>query len=432
MNRIGLDVNTPMKVLWLSNCQLKESDIASTGTWIQSMAEGLLNTGSIELAVISVGNVPKFTRQDYREVLQWIAPVSERLGNDGLPSDGIVKDIVNAINQFKPDLIHVWGVELFWGLLISRKYTHIPSLLEMQGMKSVCAKYYTADLTVKEIFQCVGIKEVLKRKVMISNKNDFLKSKRYEDEILCGHCYIDVQSEWMLAQVNSVQPSAKKYFVDLALRNSFYSARPWLDFEKNRNMKGTLHNIYISSSGGLPYKGIHVAIRALAELKKNYPNARLRIAGKIQKKGLSQDGYVLWLNLLSRKLNVFGSIDWLGPLNADQIIEELQYCGVNIVCSFVESYCLALAEPMYLGVPCVTSFTGGTSWIGKDNENVLFYTAGDAVMCAHKIDLIFSEPELRHGLSTTARKEGLKRHDLDRIAQDQLVIYKKVIGDVLE
>ena len=420
-----------MKVLWLSNCPLIESDITSTGTWIQSMAEALLHIGSIELAVIAVGNVNKYTRQDCKGVMQWVIPNWVKIRKNGLPSRNIIKDIVITIEQFQPDIIHVWGVELFWGLLISRKYTNIPSILEMQGMKSVWAKYYTADLTVKEIFQCVGIKEVLKRKFMISYKNDFLKSKRYEDEILCGHCYIDVQSEWMLAQVNSVQPNAQKYFVDLALRNSFYSARPWSDFEKNRNMKGTLHNIFISSSGGSPYKGIHVAIRVLAELKKNYPNARLRIAGKIQKKGLRQDGYVLWLNRLSRKLNVIGSIDWLGPLNADQIIEELQYCGVNIVCSFVESYCLALAEPMYLGVPCVTSFTGGTSWIGKDNENALFYTAGDAVMCAHKIDLVFREPELRNGLSTTARKEGLKRNDLDRISKDQLMIYKKVIDNVI-
>jgi glycosyltransferase involved in cell wall biosynthesis len=204
-------------------------------------------------------------------------------------------------------------------------------------------------------------------------------------------------------------------------------ARPWSEFESKRNIQDTAQYIFCSLSGGIPYKGIHVAIRALAYVKKKYPNTRLRVAGNIQKKGLRQDGYIRWLNLLSRKLNIIDSIDWLGPLNANQIISELQHCRVNVVSSFVESYCLALAEPMYLGVPCVTSFTGGTSWIAEDNNNALFYTTGDAVMCAHQIVRVFNEPELRNRLSTNAREAGLKRHNLNRIVQEQLAIYKKML-----
>ena len=85
---------------------------------------------------------------------------------------------------------------------------------------------------------------------------------------------------------------------------------------------------------------------------------------------------------------------------------------------------------MYLGVPCVTSFTGGTSWIAEDNASALFYIPGDAVMCAHQIIRIFSEPELRTNLSTYAREAGLKRHNLNTIAQKQLVIYNRIIHNI--
>jgi hypothetical protein len=198
------------------------------------MAEGLLATESLKLAVIAFADVPKFTRQDYREVPQWLVPVRARLGRDGLPTASLVEEIVKACEWFKPDLVHVWGVEFYWGLLTARGYIRVPALLEMQGMKKACAKLFTADLTVKELFQCIGIKEVLKRKSMISYKNDFARCGRFEEEILRGHPFIDVQSEWMSAQVRAIQPQAQQFFVDLALRQPFYTARPWSDFKDER------------------------------------------------------------------------------------------------------------------------------------------------------------------------------------------------------
>ena len=273
-----------MKVLWLSNCILIESDIASTGTWIQSMADALLDIGTVELAVISVGSVAKFTRQDYRGILQWVIPSSDRLGENGLPSDSLLKDIVTTIEQFKPDLIHNWGVEYFWGLLTVRKYISMPALLEMQGMKKAIAKYITADLTVKELFQCIWIKELLRQTTIHSTKKKFIKWGQFEEEVIRGHSFVDVPSEWMFAQVKAINPIVQIFFVDLALRPSFYLARPWSEFESKRNMQDSAEYIFCSFSGGIPYKGIHVAIRALAEVIKIYPKTRLRIAGNIQKK----------------------------------------------------------------------------------------------------------------------------------------------------
>ncbi|MBI5306870.1 MAG: hypothetical protein HZB37_00650, partial [Planctomycetes bacterium] len=249
------------------------------------MAEGLLATESLELAVIASADVPRFTRQDYREVPQWLVPVRARLGRDGLPDASLVEEIVKACEWFQPDMVHIWGVERYWGLLTARGYIRVPALLEMQGMLKAWAKLFTADLTVKELFQCIGVKEVLKRKIMISYKKDFERWGLYEEEILRGHRFIDVQSEWMSAQVRAIQPQAQQFLVDLALRQPFYAACPWSEFEDERAVKGTTSHIFFSSSGPIPYKGIHVAVRALAGLKREFPEVRLRVAGDFQRKG---------------------------------------------------------------------------------------------------------------------------------------------------
>lgn len=128
---------------------------------------------------------------------------------------------------------------------------------------------------------------------------------------------------------------------------------------------------------------------------------------------------------------VANSVEWLGPLDADQMIHELQLCAVNVVCSFVESYCLTLAEPMYLGVPCVTSYNGGTSWIAEDQKTALFSPSGDAVTCAHQIGRIFRERELRRRLSVQARSAGMKRHDPENVVRRQKAIYQEIVGKTI-
>jgi len=45
----------------------------------------------------------------------------------------LVEEIVKACEWFQPDLVHIWGIERFWGLLTARGYIRVPVLLEMQG-----------------------------------------------------------------------------------------------------------------------------------------------------------------------------------------------------------------------------------------------------------------------------------------------------------
>jgi glycosyltransferase involved in cell wall biosynthesis len=85
---------------------------------------------------------------------------------------------------------------------------------------------------------------------------------------------------------------------------------------------------------------------------------------------------------------------------------------------------------MYLGVPCVTSYNGGTSWIAEDQKTALFFPPGDAVMCAHQIGRIFRERELDRRLSVQARSAGVKRHNPESVVQRQVQIYQQIVGKI--
>ena len=271
-----------MKVLWLCNCALSDSDAGGTGAWLGTMARGLLDSGAVELGIIASGPVRQFTRCDYRQVKQWLFPGNTTLGRGGLPSASLVQAIVSAAKEFSPDLVHTWGTEAFWGLLPARGVLAYPALLEIQGLKGQIAKVFFGGLTLQEQFRCFGIKELLKRRTMHADRRDFARWGLREEEIIRGHRFVDVQSSWVASRVRAVNPDARLFPVDLTLRKPFYDADGW-------QWSGRT-TLFCTAAYTSPFKGIHVAVRALALLRKRIPNVRLRIAGAHQRPGSARTG----------------------------------------------------------------------------------------------------------------------------------------------
>lgn len=384
-----------MKVLWLCNQSLGDKDEGRSGTWLGAMARGLLDSGVIELGVIALGSVERFARADCRQVKQWVVPIGHSRGRDGLPGALLTEMIVRAAREFRPDLIHVWGTEDFWGLLTARCLPQFPALLEMQGFKTAITHMFYGGLSMHDRLRCIGAKELLKRRTMWHERRDFERWGSVEREMIRGHHFIGFQSPWMAAQVQAVNPSARLFKSDRALRTGFELAAPWKWAEQPV--------VFTTSAYPSPFKGLHIAIQAVAALRHRCPSARLKIAGPYQRKGIRMDGYVRWINRLVRQAGMEEQVEWLGTLSAAQIVQELQSAGAALIPTYVESYCVAMAEAMHVGTPTVASFTGGTAHLGRDEETCLFFPPGDTPMCAYQIERVLKNRELAERLSARAR-----------------------------
>jgi glycosyltransferase involved in cell wall biosynthesis len=188
--------------------------------------------------------------------------------------------------------------------------------------------------------------------------------------------------------------------------------------------------IFTTAAYPSPFKGLHVAIQAVAALRHRYPGVRLRIAGPLQRSGVRQNGYVRWLNALARESQLEGHVEWLGALSALDIVRELQSAGAALIPTFVESYCVAMAEAMRVGTPTVAAFTGGTAHLGRDEETCLFFPPGDVAMCAYQLDRLLADQELALRLSHQAREVALVRHDRTRLVHSQIDTYCQVLASV--
>jgi glycosyltransferase involved in cell wall biosynthesis len=411
-----------MKILWLSNGILSNTDPGYTGTWLEAMAQRLTVSDKVMLGNIATGDVRKLTRRDCPPVNQWIVPeIHSR--KDGLPQRNIIDMVIRTIESFSPDLIHLWGVETWWwGLLAARGFIKSPILLEMQGIRGVYARVFSGGLTAREQRSCYGPKEFILRRSIEKERRKFIICGDFEKEIIQGCRHVAIQTPWIEAWIHAINSGSKTYQTDLVLRQQFYDASAWSPSTKEPVL-------FCSAAYAVPYKGLHDAIRTTALLSRRYPKIRLRIAGAHQKSGFRQDGYVRWLNRLCQKLGIADRIDWLGPLSAERIVSECQNCSVFIMPSHIENCCTSMQEALYLGVPTVSAYAGGVPALAREEEAALYFPPGDEAMCAYQVERILTDPDLANRLSRNARTIARERNNPTKIVDNQLEIYRKVIAE---
>ena len=409
-----------MKILWLSNTTLTDSDNSGSGTWLNALFRGLVDSGTVELGNIAVGTVSQTTRQDCGPVRQWVVPSGPGASRDGLPSEKIVADIIDAVQEFAPDLVHVWGTECFWGLLTARKLIKQIALLEMQGLKYAIARVFDGGLSAKEQLACIGLREIIRPSSIRQGRKRFERWAAFEKEIISRHTHIGVQTKWVEAHVTSLNRECTTFHCDLALRKPFYSAKPW-------HYTGS-HQIICSAAYSAPFKGLHVAIRAVAIVKNRFPEVKLCIVGGLSGGGFRQDGYVTWLKQEIANLGIESNVQWLGALGADQIIARMQASSAMVIPSYIENCSTSMQEAMLVGVPLAVSYAGGLPSIAQDEETALFFPIGDDAACAFQLERLLTDCELAMRLSRQGRHIAAYRNDPQRIIARQLEIYRQVIA----
>lgn len=413
------------KILWFCAAQFSDEKIKTTGTWLIAMGNAVAKNADIELYNVTYGNVKSITQKNSKNIIQWIIPYEERKKyHQG--SKELISFIKKIDNEIKPDLIHVWGTETGFGIDVVKAKLHTPVLLEIQGLLFAYVKYYYGGLSSKDLFNCIGLKEILRPKnhpYFIHKR--FKKRGKHELLLIQQMENISVQSDWVDSIIKHVNPKSNIFPTGIMLRSEFYETPIW---EYQNNSQAI--NIFTSCSGAIPYKGLQVILDAIALLKNRYPNIKLNIGGEIpikKKYGFIRDGYISWLLKKANQLGVADSISWLGMMDADEMIHEMHKSSLVVIPSFVETYCLFMAESMMVGVPTVASFAAALPQLAEHGKSALYFPTGDHWSCAQQIEKIITDHELAKKLSVEARNIALQRNNQTKILQTQLDIYNKII-----
>lgn len=412
------------KILWFCNRVFSEKN-NNGGSWLQPLAEELNNNG-VNIINVSFGNIKEIESYSFNGIKQWIIPKKKQKGYGQLSVKSTLEEIKYIFSVENPDLVHIWGTESVWASII---YNNLISrnkiLLDIQGLLFACEKFYYGGLSFSEVVKCINLKEILlPNRMLFFKKYIFHKRGIIEKNILKNYENISTQSEWVRAHIKQVSPTSKLYNTNIILRKKFYTSPQWI------YKKTEYPTIFSICAAAVSYKGAHILLKAVSILKEKYPNIKVRLAGNIIIGNRLKDGYSLYLLHLIKKLNLTDNIIFLGNINEDNIINELYNCNVCVIPSFVETYCLAFAESMAVGVPTVVSFAGAMPELAVNMKEAIFYSPLDYNNAAYYIQELIENKELAEFISKNARKRRLEENNIDKVVKNQLNIYNEILSNV--
>lgn len=249
----------------------------------------------------------------------------------------------------------------------------------------------------------------------------FNKNAKYEKEILLRSMYANCVNFWDTSVVKSINPEIHCFQLEYNLRDEFYSAPKWNSKEMEK------HTIF-TNPGDIPYKGLHILLKAIAIVKREYPQVLIRIPGFKSQQGklIINNGYSKYISNLIRKLDISDNVIFLGKQTGQEMINNMRSSNVVVVPSAIEGTSLVLREAMFLGTPCITSFRGGMADFISDKVDGFLYDYQEHPYLAYRIIQLFENEDLCRQFSTNAIKKAEECHERERNPIEYIKMYKYI------
>ncbi|MCE2679674.1 MAG: glycosyltransferase [Burkholderiales bacterium] len=168
-----------------------------------------------------------------------------------------------------------------------------------------------------------------------------------------------------------------------------------------------------------PMRGCHQFIRALPELMRLRPNARILIVGGDSVSyGKKPDGGKTWkqifLDEVREKLDL-SRIHFLGMLDRRNFTQLLQISTVHVYLTYPFVLSWSLMEAMSAGCAIVASQTKPVEEVIFDDETGVLTDFFNPQALAEKVAALAADPERRKRLGEAARAHVVKHYDLKTV-----------------
>ncbi|MDD2476109.1 MAG: glycosyltransferase family 4 protein [Dysgonamonadaceae bacterium] len=420
-----------MRVLWITTnvfepfYSLAKGKPSRSASWTTPLFYSLHKENNIQLGSLVPILKGEFQKVNVDGIVYYSIPKKQKDLENRL-NNKLIAYYQKAIDDFKPDIIHIHGVEKNFGLLRNFVDANIPIVCSIQGLVNPCFNSLKVSVATLNLCKHRSLKNWLGRGGVKNALKNWRKFSIIEKEILEINQYFIGRTLWDKSQLLSFNQSAEYFQGEELLRDPFYSMT-WSIKDCTR------HRVFISSAA-YPLKGFHVLLKAVAILKKEFPNIQIvaplsamNLNSPILKNILIAEDYSNYLNKEIKRLELADNMILFSKLTADEMAKEYSKAHAFVLPSFMENSSNALGEAMLVGTPSIVSPVGGVMSIVKDEESALLFPSGDYRMLAYQIKRVFDNDELANKLSENAKYIALKRHDIAKTTEQYINIYEDVI-----
>ena len=420
-----------MKLLWLSNIPTPDitealnSGSPHVGGWVASLYNRILVDESIDMDYWFPYQKNRSVAGHARSNFHGFA----LLGGKQTRYDKRLEHLFyHHLKKTSPDIIHIFGSEFPHTLAMvnaaKRAGLENRIIIAIQGLISKCAYHYTEGLP-ESIINRWTFRDLIRWDNIRCQQNTFKKRGAFEIKAIQNVTHIAGRTTWDKACTTAINPDIVYHHVDETLRDGFNHSH-W-ELEKCKR-----HTI-LTSSAEYPIKGAHYMLKAMPEIIRHYPDARLVITGNKQdditslRAKLRITAYQRYLLDLIKCLGLEAFVTFTGPLNEAQMIRAYQDTHVFVCPSVIENSPNAVCEAMLLGVPIVSANVGGVSDLMTHGQDGYLYHSAAPYMLAHYVMSLFSDDKTAKAFSAHARVRAVKRHDAESNAIAVLDLYEQII-----
>lgn len=415
-----------MKVLWFTNSPssgesfLKENTIGRG--WIGALEAQLIKIPSVELAIsfpldyqmesFTINStsyfpihIPDKKNKVEKIINRWKKPLQD---------ESQIQLYLQVIDKFKPDVIHIFGTEDAFGLMIPN--TSVPCVIHLQGNLTICDHMWYSGLTALDVIKYSRKWPLIKGFGLFHNYWMNKKEAKRERQIFKAAKFFMGRTDWDRRVTSVLSPHSQYFHCDEMIRPQFY-CNEWLP-KKNDN---TLNLISVIR------KNIYKGIETIFECKRllNELNLNRKISWKIA--GINcNDEISLLVEKKYKSTFRDNEINLMGSLSEKELIIELLGADIFIHPSHIDNSPNCVCEAMLVGMPIISTFAGGIPSIIENKKEGLLVQDGDPFALAGCIKELTENNNLAIELAKNARLKAVERHSPDKILKDLLNIYSSL------
>lgn len=410
-----------MRILWFTNNSSCYSDNTGGG-WISSLEIELRKEEKVQLGVCFYAD--KEMKVHKGDVTYYLLPrphkkfsytvkqiLNSRLVASLNHEKIAIPPLLRVIEDYRPDIIHVFGSEDVFGLL--SYYTDIPIVLHIQGVLSSCLNAFLPPFVSWQnyLFASKRIKSILGR---VSEKIAWERNSIAEKRMLQNIKYIMGRTEWDKRVSEVLSPRACYYHCDEILRDHFYGTEV---------RKIPPKPILVTTISPFLYKGYDVILKTAQILKFSMGvEFEWRVYGDV------------FSDFIEKQIGIshkFVNVRLMGKASAEEIKDAILNSTAYVHTSYIENSPNAICEAQLLGCACIATDVGGVSSLIENNKTGLLVPANDIYQLAHQIAYLFRETLINEAIGRAAQDVAQERHNKQKVVQCVIEIYEQILENNL-